>query len=104
MIRSPSTNKCISIDRCKKILDDSNGSACGENEHFSESSEGCQASCYTYRKNENKCQQAAGCVCNKNFVRDTKTGRCVPIEKCPSKRNLKISNFLFPLKFNFFEI
>ena len=92
MIRSSKTGKCISIDRCKTILEEQRNSSfvCGENEHFSETKAGCQLSCYTYfhgAKNE-KCHSkdsiSSECVCKENHVRDTKTGKCIEISKCSS--------------------
>lgn len=89
MIRSAVTGKCEPIKRCKKLLN-STSLLCGENEHFTETKAGCQLSCYTLLNNLNdggrkKCGKASGCICNENFVRDTKSGRCIEITKCPSK-------------------
>lgn len=95
MIRNINNGKCIPIDTChiQLVVEQKNLSAniCDENEHFSEMNAGCQLSCYTYfndARNE-RCHSevvdSAGCVCNENYVRDTKTGKCIEISKCASK-------------------
>lgn len=93
LIRSTVTGKCGPIKRCKKLLTELNATSllCGENEHFTERNAGCQLSCYTLHNNKKNCQEARGCICNENFVRDTKSGNCIEIVKCPSESFHKYS-------------
>lgn len=92
MIRSSKTGKCISIDRCKTILEEQKNFSfvCDENEYFSETKAGCQLSCNTYfdgakyEKCHSQESNSAGCVCKENYVRDTKTGKCIELSSCLS--------------------
>lgn len=84
MIRSETTKKCITMEKCRQIIFESkNLNLCGKNEHFSDVNSGCQSSCYTL-KNIKSCPPASGCVCVKGFVRDYSFGDCIPVTKCPS--------------------
>lgn len=86
LIRNDITGKCAAISKCKKLLTELNStSKCGENEHFSKTNAGCQFSCYTLHNGMKNCHQASGCICNENFVRDTKSGKCIEVSKCVSK-------------------
>lgn len=85
MIRSLKTGKCVTMKKCHQILNESNATnICGENEHFTDNSAGCQSSCYNMREDDKLCPDAAGCVCDDGYVRDVSYGRCVPINLCPS--------------------
>lgn len=87
LIRSAATGKCSPIKRCQKLLTESNSSSlCDENEHYTATRADCQLSCHTLHYGDVKdCQEASGCICNENYVRDTKSGKCIEISKCPSK-------------------
>lgn len=84
LIRSSKTKKCISMEKCRQIIIESNVTGlCGKNEHYSESEAGCQPSCYFFQFAK-PCALSAGCKCNDGFVRDVGNGECIPFSKCPS--------------------
>lgn len=84
MIRSSKTQKCVSEEKCRRIISESTvANLCGENEHFSDINGGCQPSCFTL-EDFKTCQPASGCVCDDGFVRDISYGECIQLTKCPS--------------------
>ncbi|XP_077495549.1 uncharacterized protein LOC144106577 isoform X2 [Amblyomma americanum] len=67
---------------------------CGANEEYTECKSNCPATCATLHSPPapgscavDVCQ--AGCQCRPGFVRDERTGSCVPAAKCPCQHGLR---------------
>uniref|UniRef100_A0A0N5CAQ9 TIL domain-containing protein n=1 Tax=Strongyloides papillosus TaxID=174720 RepID=A0A0N5CAQ9_STREA len=88
-VRNEETNECVTPKKCPRNVTHD----CPENEHFDECGTACPITCNNYFDPPKICtkQCIVGCQCDKAFVRNEDTGKCVPGVECPrsTTSNLK---------------
>uniref|UniRef100_A0A0N5BKS8 TIL domain-containing protein n=1 Tax=Strongyloides papillosus TaxID=174720 RepID=A0A0N5BKS8_STREA len=80
-VRNEETNECVTPIQCPRNVTHD----CPENEHFDECGTACPITCNNYFDPPKVCtmQCVVGCVCDKAFVRNEDTGKCVLAVECP---------------------
>uniref|UniRef100_A0A0N5BQ16 TIL domain-containing protein n=1 Tax=Strongyloides papillosus TaxID=174720 RepID=A0A0N5BQ16_STREA len=86
-IRDKQTNQCVLPIHCSR----NTTYECPENEHFDECSTDCPITCSNHKNPPKVCNKMCrvGCVCDRDYVRDEASDKCVKRSECPTRTTVE---------------